>query len=86
MLDGAGPLPMMLLQVPSIRSLAPARYMADMNASVVAAGPMKLHWQSTKRGFSSVIGSMPEMMIVQRSKRHSLNVPPSRQMVIPENV
>jgi len=47
---------MMLLQVASIRSLAPARYIAAMNDTVVEAGPMKLHWQSTKRGFSSEIG------------------------------
>jgi len=77
---------MMLLQVASIRSLAPARYIAAMNETVVEAGPMKLHWQSTKRGFSNEIGSTPEMMIVQRSKRQLLKVPPSKQIVIPVNV
>jgi hypothetical protein len=77
---------MMLLQVASMRSLAPARYIAAMKETVVEAGPIKLHWQSTKRGFSSDIGSTPEIMMVQRSNRQFAKVPPSRQMVIPLNV
>src|ERR1700757_107208 len=81
-----GPFPMMLLQVASINSLAPARCIAAINDKVVEAGPMKLHLQSAKRGFSSEIGKMPDITMMQRSKRQFTKVPPSRQIVSPVNV
>jgi len=84
--EGFGPFPIMLLQVASTNSFAPARYIAAMKDKVVDAGPMKLHLQSVKRGFSSVIGRTPEITIVQRSKRQFTKVPPSRQTVRPVNV
>jgi hypothetical protein len=84
--EGRFPLPKTLVQLGSIRLLGPVPYRAAMNETVVEPRPMKLHWGSTNRGLSRVIGRRTAITMAQRSKLQSVEVPPSRRMMSPVNV